>query len=456
MNIFLPATQLVICILFLEFICPISSTAEKSYAALSQTMYFHGGYDQRLSGDSSLAEGFMLLKSKGSPGDSKSEIYSFGVLLSPVAGVTILGGSIASSGLISHAKNPVFRLDSPFFTPSKPRDTQVLSLGSSQKTENLACEISLNSSRLIVFTDTAEKSENRSGLLLSRFFPRFFKSGTSLSSSLFCGYYRSGFQVEDSWFFNPPELPPRKVFFPAMEIQFQNEHSSGSFTGLMEISRLKKPAKAIRSDASVQLHFMTLAGGIYLADTSFTPMKNSQEMYLRRLFLAPSIEIPSSSNTKNWLRWGMIFGSDILRQNEFYSEETHTISMGTALDAFMSKSSMRLKLMKKEKEFDVTIEGKIMEALLKGFAIEANARLQNAKTTVAASFAFNRKKSFHTAVGTERFHAFSNKDPVYSVWITTDLHLYRKLLDWNLSGKIAVKNDRDSVTGSLYLQTLLH
>ncbi|HHU36587.1 MAG TPA: hypothetical protein GXZ47_05075 [Treponema sp.] len=239
------------------------------------------------------------------------ELYTWNLAFKPGYGIQVLGGSIATSGLPSRVKNLIPPLVTPVFRPVIPGKNWVLSPGTTRSKESCAIEINQDQWGLVFFSNPASFPEENTWIYSEFSAPSVLPFETSIHLSVFSGFRQFSEKTESSWFIPSQQRPHAITLFPAAELIVGNRNLTASATALGNIPQLEQNSGAIRSDAAINLGWLTLAAGFFQSAIGFTEFDGSVPVIRERRLLAPSLTIPISYVRRTVLRMHFLYAQDI-------------------------------------------------------------------------------------------------------------------------------------------------
>ena len=253
------------------------------------------------------------------------ELYTWNIKVTPMNGLTCIGGSLSVSGTASRAKNPVFRLSTPFYSPVAIPSGSMIHSGISKTTGYLACDIIHNSWHLTSFAAPFTQATDPAWIQFSKTitFPSIKEA--QLFISPFTGIYRISQNSKTSWFTDSGIYPESVIILPGIEMIAQIGKLSFSCTSMVNHGEFRETEGAIRGDFSFTLNKMTISGGAYYAGDTFIDLDGTDSSIHDREFISSVLSFPRILLKTGTLSFGTLLYTDNTDTDCFLQDYTRTL-----------------------------------------------------------------------------------------------------------------------------------
>lgn len=442
------------CIIFLLFFSSIRLFTQT--LALSQALSFPEKCQTLISAKTSLISGFFIIEDKAPITEPKPVPISYGFKTAQFLGISILGGSITTTGLPARAKNPVFNLSSPFYNPIHIQVGQIMSLSQTRNTEKVAFEAIINRWKIASSSSLDIHNSEPSWVLLTRTYNAFDSTDTAFSVSVFSGTNNTQMLNADSWFSLENPRPETRFFLPAAEVIFQNSLLTGSCAGFFNVTPLQKTTAAIRSDSSIKWKNFYLSGGIYSADREYTNMQGTVERIINRIFIAPTLEctVPHGNDTDINMKIGGVLFFDTRRKEKWYASDYQVLSSLAGFIFEHSKNKIQLQVLYKNTNFDhfsCAVHHILFASILQ---LDIKGNVKPSTTEITTNFTVKPVAGFYGNIGTI---SLIKKDNLSESTFTagTSIDITKSRFNWLLSTHIEISQKFLPLFATLSLKTMI-
>jgi hypothetical protein len=230
-----------------------------------------------------------------SPGENVT-LPTWSIALSPLAGISILGGAIARAGTparLANLPSAELAMTIPSIRSiSGSAQSPVISPGNSTDTAFIGIDLSAGSWRAVCFASPQKFNENPSWLQVTKTSPSGSDSPFRYSVTTFSGIAHPDQGKNKSWLLDKKENNPAPILLPGVEYIMRLGPVAAGFLLSANLGALVKPSGAIKADIALKGKHFALAGDLFFAGNNYTELDGDIAAVTERFSVSAAILSP--------------------------------------------------------------------------------------------------------------------------------------------------------------------